>query len=50
MQITINQPLYINEIGKRAKNQDSIYPSCGSANTENRVFLVCDSVGDAASG
>ena len=50
MQITINQPIYINKIGKRAKNQDSIYPSCGSATTENRVFLVCDGVGGAASG
>jgi PPM family protein phosphatase len=50
MQISIHPPLYINKIGKRGKNQDSIYPSCDSANAENRVFLVCDGVGGAASG
>ena len=50
MQIAIQPPLYFNKIGKRAKNQDSIYPSGGSAHIENRVFLVCDGVGGAASG
>ena len=50
MKISIHPPLYINKIGKRAKNQDSLYPQAGSANTESRVFLACDGVGGAASG
>lgn len=50
MEISIHLPLYVNKIGKRAKNQDSLYPPVGSANTDSRVFLACDGVGGAASG
>ena len=50
MEISIHRPLYVNKIGKRAKNQDSLYPSAGLASRDSHVFLACDGVGGAASG
>jgi PPM family protein phosphatase len=50
MKITIHQPLSVNKIGKRGKNQDSIFPSTDQADATNQVFVVCDGVGGAASG
>lgn len=41
---------YITQQGKRDYNQDSIWPSPGSATTQDRLFLVCDGVGGSARG
>jgi protein phosphatase len=50
MDITIKKPFSISEIGKRLNHEDPIYPNgdCGTAN--DRLFLVCDGVGDSNRG
>ena len=50
MNITIQKPFSINEIGKRFNNEDSIYPSKELVNVNNRLFLVCDGVGGSNKG
>ena len=46
----IHQPLAMNEIGKRANQEDSIFPSLGNATSDNRLFIVCDGMGGHESG
>jgi len=50
MNITIQKPFSINEIGQRLNNEDSIYPSNELISINNRLFLVCDGVGGANKG
>ena len=50
MNITIQRPFSISEIGKRFNNEDSIYPSNELVNINNRLFLVCDGVGGSNKG
>lgn len=38
------------EIGKRTNNEDSIYPKQSEANTNTRLFLVCDGMGGTEGG
>ena len=42
------QPEYLNELGDRDRNEDSIFPIFPQKN--NTVFLVCDGVGGQAKG
>ena len=46
----IFEPTYLNEIGGRSNNEDSIYPSKGQADTNDRLFVVCDGVGGSEKG
>jgi PPM family protein phosphatase len=46
--ITLRQPIGISERGKRANNEDSIFPL--QAQADNSLFIVCDGVGGAAKG
>ncbi len=48
MKIEIHKPLSLNEQGKRANNEDTIYPS--EATPENNLFIVCDGMGGAEQG
>ena len=48
--ITLKQPVGISECGKRANNEDSIYPSESKVLPSDHLFLVCDGVGGAAKG
>lgn len=48
--IGIGQITYLNEIGQRPKQEDSIYPAPGNAGISDRLFLVCDGVGGENSG
>jgi PPM family protein phosphatase len=48
MIITIYPPLAINERGRRATNQDAVFPQKPSAS--DTVFLVCDGVGGMEHG
>jgi protein phosphatase len=48
MIITIYPPMAMNERGKRATNQDSIFPQKPSAS--DTLFMVCDGVGGMAHG
>ena len=50
MIINIHRPFSICEMGKRANNEDSIYPKSEEASTNDRLFLVCDGVGGANKG
>jgi len=50
MNITLQKPFSINEIGKRFNNEDSIYPNGEFAGINNRLFLVCDGVGGSNKG
>jgi len=50
MNITIQKPFSVSEIGKRFNNEDSIYPNNESVNIHNRLFLVCDGVGGSHKG
>ena len=45
MKIKIYQPLAIHELGKRANQEDSIYPIKGKATENDRLFLLCDGMG-----
>jgi len=43
--ISIEQITYLDEIGQRPKQEDTIYPAPGEACVSDRLFLVCDGVG-----
>ena len=45
MRIKIYQPLAIHELGKRANQEDSIYPIEGKATENDHLFLLCDGMG-----
>jgi protein phosphatase len=50
MNITIERPFAATDKGKRANNEDFIYPLSELASSEQRLFLVCDGVGGAEKG
>lgn len=50
MAIRLVAPVCLNELGKRKNNEDSIYPTQGSATAADRLFMVCDGVGGANKG
>lgn len=43
-------PYALNEIGGRTNQEDSIYPSKGSADAATRLFMVCDGMGGHDNG
>ena len=50
MNITIGRPFAICEKGRRKNNEDSIYPLSELADSNQRLFMVCDGVGGAEKG
>ncbi|NTS43870.1 serine/threonine-protein phosphatase [Flavisolibacter sp. BT320] len=40
----------LNEMGRRANNEDNIFPPKGSATLNDRLFIVCDGVGGEKKG
>lgn len=50
MNITIGKPWAVSEKGGRLNNEDSIYPLPETANSNQKLFLVCDGVGGAEKG
>ena len=50
MALTIRTPFCLNEQGKRANNEDSVFPRKGYAQLSDRLFLVCDGVGGSQKG
>jgi protein phosphatase len=50
MNIKIQKPFSVSEIGKRINNEDSIYPKNEYVSVEDRLFLVCDGVGGSNKG
>ena len=45
MRIILNHPCALNELGRRDKSEDSIFPKKGTATADNRFFIVCDGMG-----
>lgn len=50
MALNIRKPFWLNEQGKRANNEDSIFPRKGYAQLTDRLFMVCDGVGGSEKG
>jgi protein phosphatase len=50
MNITIQKPFSVSEIGQRINNEDSIYPNNEYVGVNDRLFLVCDGVGGSNKG
>ncbi len=50
MNITLAQPYAITEKGKRAHNEDSIWPAPESDFRDQRLYIICDGVGGATKG
>lgn len=50
MKIIIKKPKALNEQGKRANNEDNLYPPAGTANEQQDLFVVCDGVGGSNKG
>lgn len=45
MKIKISTPIAIYELGKRANQEDSIFPAFGKATADDHYFVVCDGMG-----
>ncbi|OAV68651.1 Serine/threonine phosphatase stp [Bacteroidales bacterium Barb6XT] len=50
MNISIDKPRAVSDIGGRLNNEDSIYPQPETVSSQQRLFLVCDGVGGAEKG
>ena len=50
MNITLGKPIAISERGQRLNNEDSIYPLSELADSDQKLFMVCDGVGGAEKG
>lgn len=50
MKLQIFTPQAIHELGNRENQEDAIYPSKDAANTDSRVFVVCDGMGGMDKG
>ena len=50
MNITLGRPFAICERGRRQNNEDSIYPLSELADSNQKLFIVCDGVGGAEKG
>jgi len=50
MNITLQKPFSVSEVGKRFNNEDSIFPGDERVSINNRLFLVCDGVGGSNKG
>lgn len=45
MKIQLYQPLAIRKLGKRANQEDNIYPAMGQATEQDQLFVLCDGMG-----
>jgi Serine/threonine protein phosphatase len=50
MNISLHKPFSISETGKRVRNEDCIYPHAENGSADDRLFLVCDGVGESNKG
>lgn len=50
MKISIDQPICIHELGKRSKQEDSVFPALGDASVMDKVFILCDGMGGHDNG
>ncbi|MBK6611733.1 MAG: protein phosphatase 2C domain-containing protein [Sphingobacteriales bacterium] len=50
MAIQLAKPAYLNELGRRTNNEDSIYPKQNAIDPNQKLFIVCDGVGGSNKG
>ena len=50
MKIQINKPVPVHGLGKRANNEDNLFPPPGAATVNDALFMVCDGVGGSEKG
>lgn len=50
MKYILAQPQWIHHIGKRANQEDSLYPFEAEVRAEDRLFILCDGMGGHAAG
>ena len=50
MNITLDKPVAISERGRRPNNEDYIHPLSELADSEQKLFMVCDGVGGSDKG
>jgi len=50
MKIQIAPPCSLHGIGKRANNEDNLFPAYSAATIHDRLFMVCDGVGGSEKG
>lgn len=50
MKIQIDKPLSVHGLGKRANNEDNLFPPSGNATDAETLFMVCDGVGGSEKG
>jgi protein phosphatase len=50
MRINLFPPLAIHEIGRRANQEDALWPLPDKATTDDRLFIVCDGMGGHEKG
>lgn len=50
MKISIRKPLSFSEIGKKANQEDCIFPSAKRLNQTDRIFVLCDGMGGHENG
>lgn len=50
MEVTLFKPQYINELGKRENQEDSVFPSPKHASGQSKCFVLCDGMGGLDAG
>lgn len=50
MKLRLYQPQAIWELGKRANQEDAIFPALGEATAQDRLFVLCDGMGGHEKG
>lgn len=50
MKLRLYQPQAIWELGKRANQEDAIFPALGEATAQDRLFILCDGMGGHEKG
>jgi len=50
MNVYLEKPYSINEIGERLNNEDALFPHNEEVSANHRLFIVCDGVGGSKKG
>ena len=50
MKYSLYQPQAIHEQGQRRNQEDALYPVCGQATAQSRLYIVCDGMGGHENG